>query len=88
MKLRNETYDLDSWAKRAYPGERVRYASGTAGFLPKTRLVTQARALYDEGMIDLVQKRSSTGYEYLAVKRRRKAEIRRENTFAFCFRGE
>lgn len=71
------------WHPSAHPGTSLVYHRGTGGWLPKTQAVRDVRRLYDQGLVDLVQRRVSGGFEYVAIKRWRRAKVRLEDSFGF-----
>lgn len=78
--------DLAAWVVAAEPGDRVVYHHGDGRTLRKTPTVKQARALYDQGLIDMAQVRSGAVFDYLAIKRRRAATIDPAFSFAKCLK--
>jgi hypothetical protein len=82
---------IDNWAKTANPGERVVYFTGgnlAANTDARDDNGIQAiRDLYDDGRISLAQKRLSKGngstFEYIAIMRKRRANIERGHKFSF-----
>lgn len=78
--------DLNAWYATAAAGERIIYHHEDGRYLRKTRAVKQARDLYDQGLIDMAQVRSGTGFDYLAIKRRHVATIDPAFSFARCLR--
>ncbi|GLT02953.1 hypothetical protein GCM10007897_43840 [Sphingobium jiangsuense] len=73
---------LTHWYTAASPGDRITYATARNVTLHPTQEVREARKLYDQGKVDLVQRRVTGGYEYIAVKRRVPAKVEYENSFA------
>lgn len=73
---------LSTWIQTAQPGDRMTYATCASVATHTTRNVKEARSLYDRGLIDLVQRRVTGGYEYIAVKRRVPAKVEYKNSFA------
>lgn len=60
--------DVLKWSKRAEPGERVVYFSGSSQHLPK-RCQEPALKASDEGLVFLAQRpRSIGGYDYEATR--------------------
>lgn len=62
--------DLNKWFQGAFPGFSVQYYRGQT---PQSVLdiFLQARSLYEQGKVCLVQRRYGPGdYSYLAIKRR------------------
>lgn len=73
------------WCASASPGERLVYHSSCSlALVGGGPVIQDVRDLYDEGLIDLVQKRGSYGkFDYIAVKRRTRAKIPLEHSFKF-----
>jgi hypothetical protein len=82
---------IANWAKTAKPREQIVYYVG--GNLAANTDVSDdngiqaIRDLYDDGRISLAQKRLSKGngseFEYIAIMRKRRANIERGHKFSF-----
>lgn len=69
------------WIRDAKPGEELIYCSGEE-MKRDSATSRMLRRFYDEGKIELYQRRARGGFDYIAFKRREAARVPREYQFA------
>lgn len=72
--------NLLQFIKTAAPHSKYLYHTGRT--LHGAIGLSEVRRLYDEGMVDLVQRRADNGWDYIMVFRRHKANIQKGWRFA------
>lgn len=73
------------WFQTAQPKDQIIYhSSNSLAVMGGDRLSREARELYDRGLVELVQRRNGTRFDYIAIKRKCPAKIMLEHTFKWA----